>query len=230
MLIAAWAGTRMDSSWWVPRRSASRTLASTLLSERSTHAASTASYVPRRRIVPDASSVAKAASRPARPCCRRIDGQREVGVGVVDPDGLEHVVGRDPGRVHGATRRGRAAARPLAPAPGVSHRRGASCTSALRRPGRPRVGDDLGQLVAVDLAEPRLLDQHGVEAAEVVDGEERQPVVLDERQLVPLGRGVDHEQVVVHLAGLRVDGRAVRRPVEDEPLAAHGCTSAGHPR
>ena len=43
VLIAAWAGTRMASSWWVPSRSASSTRACTLASGRSMQAASTAS-------------------------------------------------------------------------------------------------------------------------------------------------------------------------------------------
>ncbi len=38
VLIAAWSGTRIDSSWWVPTRSASSTLASTLDSGRSVQA------------------------------------------------------------------------------------------------------------------------------------------------------------------------------------------------
>ncbi len=66
VLIAACVGTRIPSSWWVPSRSASSTFASTLASDRSTQAASTASYVPRQRSVPEASSVVKAASRVSR--------------------------------------------------------------------------------------------------------------------------------------------------------------------
>jgi len=43
VLIAAWSGTRIASSWWLPSRSASSTFASTLASGRSMQAASTAS-------------------------------------------------------------------------------------------------------------------------------------------------------------------------------------------
>ena len=51
--IAACAGTRIASSWCAPSRSASSTRACTLASGRSTQAASTASYRPCRRTVPD---------------------------------------------------------------------------------------------------------------------------------------------------------------------------------
>ena len=68
VLMAAWAGTRMDNSWWVPSRSASSTLASTLL-HRPVDAGSEDRVVGARAAdaCPTASSVAKAASRPLRP-------------------------------------------------------------------------------------------------------------------------------------------------------------------
>ena len=43
VLIAAWSGTRIDSSWWVPTRSASSTFDSTFDSGRSMQAARIAS-------------------------------------------------------------------------------------------------------------------------------------------------------------------------------------------
>ena len=64
VLIAACEGTRIDSSWWAPRRRASSTRASIFVIGRSEQAAMIASYVPRSRIVPAASSVVNAASRP----------------------------------------------------------------------------------------------------------------------------------------------------------------------
>ena len=97
--IAACAGTRMASSWWVPSRSASSTRACTFASGRSMQAASTASYRPWRRIVPDASSVANAASRPAQPVPLQGRGQGEVRVGVRRTDGAEHLQRSGPGRV-----------------------------------------------------------------------------------------------------------------------------------
>ena len=61
---AACAGTRMPSSWCAPSRSRSSTAASILSSVRAAQISMIASYRPRRRSVPYASSVAKAASRP----------------------------------------------------------------------------------------------------------------------------------------------------------------------
>jgi hypothetical protein len=43
VLIAAWSGTRIESSWWAPTRSASSTRASTFDSGRSVQAARIAS-------------------------------------------------------------------------------------------------------------------------------------------------------------------------------------------
>ena len=64
-------------------------------------------------------------------------GQHQVGVGVVDPDRLQHVVRREPGRVGGgAPLRGLAAGAAGAPAR-VSHRRGAPGPAASA-PWRPR--------------------------------------------------------------------------------------------
>ncbi len=54
---------------------------------------------------------------------------------------------------------------------------------------------------------------------EVVDGEERRRLVLDQRLLLGLGGGDDHQQVVVHLARLGVDRGLVRAPVEQEAPA-----------
>ena len=74
LLIAAWAGTRMPSSWWQPSRRMSRIPNSTRRSGRSMQAARIASYVPCRRIVPAASSVANAASRVSSPSLATTDG------------------------------------------------------------------------------------------------------------------------------------------------------------
>ena len=89
------------------------------------------------------------------------------------------------------------------------------------------------QLVDVELTEPGLLDQDGVVAVEVVDGEERRRLVLDQGLL---GRGVrhdDHQQVVVHLPGLGVDRRLVRacgRAGSPCPwVRSAPCTSVGRP-
>jgi hypothetical protein len=67
VLMAAWAGTRIESSWWHPNRSASRTFGCTRTIGRSRQAEMTASYSPCQRIVPLVSSVANAASRPVNP-------------------------------------------------------------------------------------------------------------------------------------------------------------------
>ena len=150
VLIAACAGTRMASSWWAPRRSASSTRACTFASGRSTQAASTASYRPWRRTVPEVSSVAKAASRPLSPCFLRAAGSARL--------------------VYAS------AARTARSTSSAAVRAGSAKVflhQLLGGLGRPRVGDDLLELLAGQLAEPRLLHEHGAVAVEVRDREER---------------------------------------------------------
>ena len=144
--------------------------------------------MPRRRIVPDDQLGDERRVPAGQAVLAQHGGQHEVGVGVVHADGLEHVERRQPGGVDAARPGGRGRAPAAAPPAGLSHPRGASWTSDSRRLRRPRVGDDLGELVAVDLPEPGLLHQHRVVAVEVVDGEERQPLVLDQRLLLDRGR------------------------------------------
>ena len=91
----------MPSSWWVPSRSRSRTGGSTWSSGRSTQAASTASYVPRPRSVPYASSVANAASRGVQAALAQQRRQGQVGVGVALVHRAQQVE-RDPARQVGA--------------------------------------------------------------------------------------------------------------------------------
>ena len=145
--------------------------------------------------------------------------EHEVGVGVVGAHGGQHVERRATGLVD---RR-----------PAVTHRGAPARASSAPSPP-PGVGDDLLQLVAADLAEPRLLHEHGGVALEVVDGEERRRLVRDQRVLLHLGRRGDHDQVVVHVPRVRVDGRLVRRAVEDEPPCpcrrGAPSRSAGRPR
>src|SRR3954470_5494024 len=219
VLMAACLGTRIASSWWVPSRIASSTFASTLLSGRSTQAARIASYVPRRRSVPDASSVANAASRPLSPCWRSAAGSARFVYASSTRTALRtssaasrgrSTDGRGPGLAAWRVPRGRGSAileEPLDETP--------------RRLGGPGVGDDLGQLVAVELPEPGLLDQDRVVPAEVVDGEEGGALVLDQRLLLRGGGGADDQQVVVLLAGRGVHGRLVRLAGQQEALAAH---------
>ena len=92
-------------------------------------------------------------------------------------------------------------------------------TPARGRLGEPRLLDDLDQLVALELAHPRRPEQHRGVAVEVRRGEERQPLVLEQRLLVALGGDPEDDDVVVALARLRVDGVGSRRPEEDERLA-----------
>ena len=121
VLIAAWVGTRMARSWWVPSRRASSTLASTLRSGRSMQAA---------RIGVVGAAAAQGARgelggerRVAGVELAVLDQRREdqVGVGVVHPDRLQHVVGGQPRQVDLDARAGAAGA-----GAGVSHRRDAA--------------------------------------------------------------------------------------------------------
>ena len=157
---AAWAATRMPSSWWAPRRSVSRTLSSICATGRPAAAAmiGVVEAVQARRAVGQLGGERRRRVREI-PLAAQLFRQLQVGVGAVG-DGAHHRVGRQAGRVgrarplrraprrSGAAVRGGAGAGQSSPSfsPGRAGRRGpsrrrpsASCRGAAPCPaGRRR--------------------------------------------------------------------------------------------
>lgn len=81
---------------------------------------------------------------------------------------------------------------------------------------QPPLGHQFAQFRHVQLAQPRLLyqDGDGVVGTEVVDGEERQPFVGQQRLPVLATADTQHHDVVVRLTGIRVEGVLARVPEE----------------
>ena len=108
---------------------------------------------------------------------------------------------------------------------------------ALAGAGQPGVGDDLGELVTVDLAQPAGPQQHRGVAVEVRRGEVRRRLVEHEGELLLLGADPEHDHVVVPLTGLRVERVGPWVAEEHEAPPGHlvdrvllRATDPGHPR
>src|SRR5690242_20026647 len=84
--------------------------------------------------------------------------------------------------------------------------------------GRPGVGDDLGQLDVLEVAEVALADQHGVVPVEV-RGREPRRTALEDGLLVARARHDDGDDVGQAFAGLGVE-RVLARPAPGEEALA----------